>query len=85
MNDILHLECPSCDFVFPVTVYEGPCEGIDFSVDDAPLSVISEINAESNKGKITCTKCGCDTHLCVRFIAYPRPLSMKWKRKWRMY
>ena len=84
-TDILHLTCPECRSFVPVTTYCGLNEGIDFCVEEAPLSILTEVNEESREGRVQCASCGMDIALVVRFVAYEVPLSeqKQYNRKWR--
>lgn len=83
--DILYLECPHCKSFVPVKTYSGDNNGTEFSVDEAPLKIIAEVNEESRKGRIQCMSCGMHLALVVKFIAYENQLSVQqqYNRKWR--
>jgi len=84
-TDTLHLTCPECRSFVPVTTYCGLNEGIDFCVEEAPLSILTEVNEESREGRVHCGVCGMAIALVVRHMAYEVPLSEKkqYNRKWR--
>ena len=83
-SDTLILPCPICKESFPVTVYEGDKQNRNYNLDSAPLSVLHEVHEESKKARIGCIHCGLDIKVCVRFIAYCKPLSEKYSdENWR--
>lgn len=84
-NDTLNLVCPECRSFVPVTTYCGPNEGIDFCVDEAPLSIITEVNEASREDQIQCSGCGMSIALIVRYMAYEFPMSeaKQYSRKWQ--
>lgn len=83
--DRLNLECPGCESFVPVTTYTGPCENVDFSVDESPLAILAEVNEESREERVQCQSCGMHLALVVKFIAYEKQLSVqqRFNRKWR--
>lgn len=84
-TDTLMLECVHCKSFIPVTTYDGPCNEEKFSVDEAPLKIIAEVNEESRKGRIQCDSCGMHIALAVRFMAYENQLSVQqqYNKKWK--
>lgn len=84
-TDKLHIECPCCRSFVSVTTYNGINKKEDFCVEEAPLSIIQEVNEASRNGKVECFSCGAKLALVVRFMAYPVPLEEKqqYSRKWR--
>lgn len=84
-SDTLNLECPDCQSFVPVTTYKGPCESRDFSVDEAPLSILAEVNEESRHECVQCQSCGMQIALVIKFIAYEKQLTIQRQsnRKWR--
>lgn len=83
MNDRLWIECPECEEHVPITCYTGPKQHIDFYLDDAPLTMIAEANKMSREGTIGCTHCGVSIIVIVRYIAYCRPATGKFKVGWK--
>lgn len=84
-TDTLNLVCPQCRSFVPVSTYCGPCEGIDFCVDEAPLVIVTEVNEASQKDEIQCAGCGMTIALIVRYMAYefPKSEAKQHSRKWQ--
>lgn len=82
-TDTLYLNCPGCEESFKVTTYKGPNTDQIFHLDNAPLSILTEVNEESKAGRIECIHCGMAIALVVRFIAYCKPLSTQQILEWR--
>ncbi len=85
-SDTLNLLCPECDSFIPVTTYNGPCKGIEYSLDEAPLIIVAEVHQESKIGRIQCMSCGMHIALVVKFIAVEQQLSVqkRFNIKWRI-
>ena len=75
--DTLHITCPECNSFVPITVYNGLNEGIDFCLEEAPLSIVSEANEASRDEEVQCMSCGLHIAIVVRFMAYEVPLNNK--------
>ena len=84
MSDFLYLICPNpnCKGTIEVTVYRGPNAGQRFTPENAPLSIIEEVNQMSCDGQVQCTICGLHVYLAVQFITEVVPLG-EGKRRWR--
>jgi len=73
--DTLILDCPDCKEQFPVLTNHGPCTYEKFGVDNAPLTMIAEVNEMSRRGEIRCIHCGYTIALHVVYAARCRALS----------
>jgi hypothetical protein len=74
-TDTLVLECPQCKNQFPVCVYSGSGTGEIYGVENAPLKILAEVNANSKKGEIQCIHCFLTIAVQVLYLPYVRGYS----------
>ena len=70
--DTLCFQCPSCGKETSKQSKADRCMLKNYSLSDAPLSVLADINDEGKEGRLHCEHCGIRLQLEVRFIAAPK-------------
>lgn len=83
-EDLINIQCPECKetFIFYTTL--GPGEDIDFSLHDAPLICLSELNDEAKEGRVQCIHCKTYLKVPIRYCVYvTKATKMGPKILWR--
>jgi len=67
MYDEVSIRCPNCKQYFIFQSKCGPKRLESFSLDNAPLFVIADINEDGENGKLWCEHCDSQIKVKVRF------------------
>jgi transcription elongation factor Elf1 len=67
--DEVAIQCPNCGKTTTFQSKYGPCNCERYSLEDAPLLVIADINDEGKSGRLYCEYCEVQLEVPVRFIA----------------
>jgi transcription elongation factor Elf1 len=67
--DTVSLICPSCGNTTSEQSKAGPCDDNKYSLNDAPLVVIADLNEKGKDGLISCSHCKEKFEILVRFVA----------------
>jgi len=70
--DTLNFTCPACGKPTSEQSKAGNCSLDNFTLDNAPLTVIADINDDGKNGSLYCEHCNTQLELEVCFIAIPR-------------
>ena len=70
--DTLCFQCPSCAEIISEQSKAGECSLSSYSLENAPLNIIADINYYGKKGQLYCEHCKVQLELEVRFIATPK-------------
>ena len=71
MYDTLCFKCPACNKITTEQSKAGDCLLASYSLDNAPLEILTNINAFSKKGELYCEHCETQLELEIRFVAIP--------------
>lgn len=67
MYNTIHFKCPNCNGINSYQSKMGECTLSDFTVDDAPLLLIADLNDEAVKSRLYCEHCNSKLQVQVRF------------------
>lgn len=81
--DELAVECPVCLKTYVYQSKWGPCELATYTLENAPLSVIADINDDGKQGRLFCEHCGAQLEVPVKFVATIRATNFKEDLTWR--
>lgn len=70
--DTLNFTCPACGKTTSEQSKAGDCGLDNFTLANAPLLVIADINDDGKKGRLYCEHCNAQLELEVRFVVMPR-------------
>lgn len=70
--DTLNFRCPSCGVMTSKQSKADRCMCANYSLNDAPLSILADINDDGKEGRLYCECCNVRLELEVRFHAMPR-------------
>lgn len=70
MYDVLHFPCPKCNKWVEVQSKAGPCTGQEFAIQNAPLSVIADVEEAGDRGEVVCKKCRTKLQLAVQRLVH---------------
>jgi len=70
--DSLYFQCPKCNGIVKEQSKAGPCNLKEYSLSNAPLSVIADIQEEGERDNLSCPHCKHSLELDVQRMVIPR-------------
>ncbi len=70
--DTVIIKCPNCNKSFSLQSKSGRCNLVTYTIDNAPLVIIADLNEEGADGRLFCEHCSTAIEISVKFLVSVR-------------